>query len=171
MQASKGITVGKKVLDGTTLDTPDAINVLDQVTVLTLLQLEFDSTKPPGWPQGTTKMEQYNKNNTRSNVWMILHKCLQKKDELTKSGKRLPNGWLQGVIDSKKKEYNAPHFIVNYTTIHRWKTCNNVTPLHSSVASPVAAIEPELLEICIAMGNARQPLTSLEGLELANSLI
>ena len=37
--------------------------------------------------------------------------------------------------------------------------------------SPVSNMEPALLEICIAMGNARQPLTAAEGLALANSLI
>jgi hypothetical protein len=39
------------------------------------------------------------------------------------------------------------------------------------VSSPIEEAEEALVELCIAMGNIRQPLMATEGLQLMNSLI
>ena len=71
----------------------------------------------------------------------------------------------------KKEEYKVPDLIVIHSTVHSHMSRRSTNPKHHGPGSPVVEMEPVFLQLCIEMGNARQPLTSSEGLELANSLI
>ena len=71
----------------------------------------------------------------------------------------------------KKKMYNVPSLYVCHMTIHSCTIQNNINPPYWGSPSPVAVMELVLVQIVVAMSNCHQPLISLEGLELANSLI
>ena len=144
-------------------------HITRQNNSVTLVSLGPKENKHIGCPKGTTKQEIHDKC-LREKQCLDTITCMYE-EKRTSQKNCVPNLWLQGVIDSKKQDYNVTNLFVSYKTIHSRVTRKNLTPTHPGTCSPILSMEPALLEICLAIANIRQPLTSTKGLELANSLI
>ena len=84
--------------------------------------------------------------------------------------KRLPNGFLRDLIQSKKKEYGVNVAINKDRIISRHRR-GNLCPNHRGTDSPIASADMALVEICIQMGKIRQPLTGPQAVVVFNDLI
>jgi hypothetical protein len=77
---------------------------------------------------------------------------------------------LDRLITKKKTEYGLEKdYHISKETIQTRMKRKNPEPAY--LKSSLAAAEETLVELCIQMGNARQPLKPSEGLQLMNSLI
>jgi hypothetical protein len=62
-------------------------------------------------------------------------------------------------------------FYISDESIMTQQKRKSLDPSNSGVMSPITAVKEALVQMCIAMGNIRQPLTSSKGLQLMNILI
>ena len=152
--------------------TPVEVDLLnEETTTFSLSQVGPEDKKTPGWPRGSTKLQLYAR---KEREGMFRQDCTSihyQNKWIYPTWKLFAQKLASRCNWFKKDDYNVPSLLVNYKTLYSWMARNNTTPKHWGPVSPVAAMEPILFQICIKMGNDHQPLTSLEGLELANSLI
>jgi hypothetical protein len=84
---------------------------------------------------------------------------------------RLPKGTIDACIDTAKKKFNIPdRFDIPKRTIQSRVEKGNPQPSRGPT-SPMATIEPLLVEFCCRMNRVFSPLDVAQGLALANSLI
>ena len=81
---------------------------------------------------------------------------------------------LRNLLEEAKVKYKVSEPIC-YKNIQnivqtRYKR-NSLKCMHRGTASPMASLEPIILEIALQKGRMNQPLTVEEGLHLSNSLI
>jgi hypothetical protein len=79
---------------------------------------------------------------------------------------------LAKLIREKKRANGVPNsYYISENTIKTRLKKRRLDPPHPGVSSPLEAAEEALVQICIMMGNVRQPLTPTEGLLVMNGLI
>ena len=84
-----------------------------------------------GHPKGTTKIEAHQKKTREKNCLdAIASVYTQQKEDSNNNGTRLTKGWVNKIIDAKKKEFNVPDLCVSYLTIHNQMKQNNTKPPH-----------------------------------------
>ena len=93
-----------------------------------------------------------------------------KYEHLKLTNKRIERGLFQKIIEDAQEKYGLEKNIPIKTIQSRYRR-NRMIVTHRSTVSPMAQIEPALLQILIQKGKMNQPLTVDEGLQLANSMI
>ena len=128
---------------------------------------EIRSRNLGGRPVGSTIPEKKKK---KDDFIRMMNEITEKYCELKNTYLKLPNGKVQKIIDEAKEKYGVSETI-SYNTIKSRLRRKTIQCNHRGTESPMAAIEPAILEIAIQRGKMNQPLTVAEGLRLANSLI
>ncbi len=127
-----------------------------------------------GRPKGSTRENATKvKARNRQCVYEITKVYQDKMNEVRAAGRqRVTGNYLAKLIREKKRANGVPdsYYIAEKTIINRIKK-RRLDPSHPGVSSPLAAAKEVLVQICIMMGNVRQPLTPTEGVQLMNSLI
>jgi len=122
-----------------------------------------------GRPKGTTDKDLRNKNEKeKSCLAAVCHRFNEIKNQKIK---RMEQNELDRIILETKTEYGLLDFQISPETVRSRVKRQRLNPQHCGTPSPCLGIEDTLVEICLAMSQARQPLTCSEGLALANSLI
>jgi hypothetical protein len=136
---------------------------------------DINSTKKAiGRPKGSTKANARKENILQRKCKTEIAIAYEKKQaEMKEAGhERVPKGYLTNLIRQKKKDLGVSEtYYIAEKTIHTRLNVKRLEPNHPGVESPLLSAEETLVQICIAMGNCRQPLTASEGLQLMNSLI
>jgi hypothetical protein len=127
------------------------------------------TTKKTGRPKGTTKMKLYNDVQQRKVCMAEIAKDYDRKmNEVKATGgiqTRVTKGYMKDLIEEKKKEYGiAKSFYISVETIKTRLKKRQLDPPHPGILSPIASAEETLVQMLIAMGNMRQPLTPTKGL-------
>ena len=84
--------------------------------------------------------------------------------------KKLAKGEGERMIEKAKLKYNVTDK-VSIRTIQSRFSRGKLYCRHRGTTSPMEELEPVILDIAVQRGRMNQPLTNVEGLELANSLI
>jgi hypothetical protein len=84
---------------------------------------------------------------------------------------RLRKGSLNEIIDLAKKKYSVPDSIIISTQTVRQRLKRGKNNGHAGHKSPMEDVEPYLVELIKKLAEMRTPVTTAQGLELANSLI
>ena len=84
---------------------------------------------------------------------------------------RLRKGSLNEIIDLAKKKYSVPDSIIISTQTVRQRLKRGQNNGHAGHKSPMEDVEPYLVELIKKLAEMRTPVTTAQGLELANSLI
>ena len=138
-----------------------------------------DDTGPPrkrqkgGRPKGTTVKSSQAEYDIYQKVCAEAARDFQNAlDEVAKTGKcRTKKGLLDQIIQDVKKRHNVEHFEIPPATVRKRILRKNLAPPHRGLVSPMEKIEPMLVELCIRLGRARQPLKCKDFLPLVNSII
>ena len=126
---------------------------------------EIPSRNLGGRPVGSTIPEK-----KKDDFIRMMNKIAEKYGELKHTYLKLPNGKVNKIIDEAKEKYGVSETI-SYNTIKSRLRRKTIHCNHRGTESPMAAIEPAILEIALQRGKMNQLLTVAEGLQLANSLI
>jgi hypothetical protein len=138
-----------------------------------------ENTGPPrkrqkgGRPKGTTVKSSQAEYDIYQKVCAEAARDFQNAlDEVAKTGKcRTKKGLLDQIIQDVKKRHNVEHFEIPPATVRKRILCKNLAPPHRGLVSPMEKIKPMLVELCIRLGRARQPLKCKDFLPLVNSII
>jgi len=84
---------------------------------------------------------------------------------------RLRKGSLKEIIVLAKKKYSVPDSIIISTQTVRQRLKRGKNNGHAGHKSPMEDVEPYLVELIKKLAEMRTPVTTAQGLELANSLI
>jgi hypothetical protein len=125
-----------------------------------------------GRPKGTTEAaaEELERNmELATQESVLLFK--EKRKENRSSKKRLRYGLLDDIIKSAKKKYSVPDDVTIRKDCICQRVKRNLASNHAGQQSPMIEIEPYLVELIIKLSSIHMPITSVQGLELANSLI
>lgn len=149
--------------------------------VATALQLEVPladlRTSVGGRPKGTTleaaATMTSRKRKAVNDASILYHKA---KTEAKKKGSRVKNGCvdqiIKEVLSEAKLDVDDPTFKIPRDTViarvHRNRSLTNSTP---GSPSPLALVEPYLVQICLQKALMGQPMGATEGLAMANSII
>jgi hypothetical protein len=133
--------------------------------------MESTSSKIAGRPKGTTiaagkSLEQRVDLATKEAVdWLANY------NKKSKSKKRLKKGLLMEVIRAAKEKYFVDDNISICCGTVRQRVKRNSNSGHVGQTSPMLQVEPYLVELIIKLAEMRQPITTSQGLQVANSLI
>ncbi len=89
----------------------------------------------------------------------------------SKSKKRLTKGLLSEAIEAAKIKHFLPEDTTICTGTIRQRVKRNSNSGHVGQTSPMVQVEPYLVELIIKLAEMRYPITTSQGLQLANSLI
>ena len=78
---------------------------------------------------------------------------------------------LKSIIAQTKTKFGILEYEIPPETVRTRYQQQRLNPKHQGTPSPVSKIEETLVEICLGMSAARQPLTCAEGLMLVNLMI
>jgi len=92
------------------------------------------------------------------------------KDKMRREGARVKKGALADIIMQCKNKYNVPHADIKVGTVKQ-RLKRNSTKSGPGQKSPMEHIEPYIVSIIIQLANMRIPITTLQGLQLCNSII
>jgi hypothetical protein len=99
-------------------------------------------------------------------VKLYAKEASSKKEE----GIRVQKGYLDSLIDNKKKEFGVDERVAKKTIRNRAQ--HDITSIiHPGVKSPLQDAEQALVEICIQLGKICQPLNVTKAIELMNNLV
>jgi hypothetical protein len=173
----------RRASDLTELDANATEATLSPMTVSN--DLPQDDAGPPkkrqkgGRPKGTTiensqeEIERYKKA-----VAEVAQDYKNALDDVEKqalhhsSGRRhIRKGTLDRIIEYAKKKHNVDHLEIPKETIKSRVKRGCLAPSHPGLVSPMEQVEPILVELCIRLGRARQPLKCKNFIPLANSLV
>jgi hypothetical protein len=92
------------------------------------------------------------------NNFAVLHDCVNEtmKPHTSRYVKR---GTLHQIIEDAKKRHNVTHLDISKATIRTRIKRRSLAPSHHGLVSPMEQIEPMLVELCIQLGHARQPVS------------
>ena len=85
--------------------------------------------------------------------------------------KWLPKGLLDEIIEDSKLKHGLDDEVVILKDTVRQRLKRGSTNRHAGQVTPMAEMEPYLVELILQLAKMRTPITSAQGLELANSLI
>ena len=94
----------------------------------------------------------------------------QKYDNIKLTGKKIQKSVFNEIIEDAKNKFNIDE-IISIRTIQSRYCRKNIVVKHRGTATPMAPLEPALLEIVIQKSKMNQPLTVDNALQLANSMI
>lgn len=123
-----------------------------------------------GCPKGTTHKNLLKRKDTEKQCVDEVTKYYKQLCIGAKSG-RQRKGSLLNIITQTKEDYGLTSFDISKQTIHSHIKRNLLSAPHYGIKSPLYKIKSVIVEMIIAMGNMRQPLTSMEGLQLVKSFI
>jgi hypothetical protein len=93
-------------------------------------------------------------------------------DEVAESGKcRMKQGLLDQIIQDTKRRNKLEHLEISKKMIRMRISRRSLAPPHRGLVSPMEQIEPMLVELCIRLGRARQPMKCKNFIPLVNSII
>ena len=122
------------------------------------------------WPKGSTKAKKKKDKETESKCTdsIVLEYSRRYNASQSIRGK-VEYGYLERLIDEKKKEFGINISISSKTIINR--TQRGLLTKHHGAKSPLEEVEVALVQICIQMGKIRQPLSCIEAITLMNDMI
>jgi hypothetical protein len=85
--------------------------------------------------------------------------------------KRLKKGSLKEIISAAKQKFHVPEDIIISTDVVRQRLKRGRNNGHAGHKSPMEDIEPYLVELIKKLADMRTPITTSQGLQLANLLI
>jgi hypothetical protein len=143
------------------------------VSLSSVIETKLNDPKPKaiGRPKGSTDAE------TRSVLEKIELATSEAADEFEKmeknksAKKRLSKGSLDEIIKKSKVKHGLDEDIIILKDTVRQRVKRGSNSGHFGHLSPMAEVEPYLVELVIQLANMRIPVTASQGLELANSLI
>lgn len=129
--------------------------------------------KPAGRPNGTTKDAKYNlKVRIRDCRNAAAAEFHEQKNIAKKEGKYVKKGCLEDIIRKQKDIFKLPDdIVIGEEGIRSRHYRGNLQVTTMGVESPMAAIEPKLVELIIRMSRIRRCLTPSQCLLLANDLV
>ena len=114
------------------------------------------------------------KENNQKYVSMINYITEKYAEQRLTLNSRAPKGLLHAIFEEAKAKYNVSETI-NFKNVQKCVQTrfqrNSLRCSHQGTVSPMAPLEPLILEIAVQKGRMNQPLTVEEGLHLSNSLI
>jgi hypothetical protein len=127
-------------------------------TVLTQMQLADQKDLPMKLPESFPK-----------SIKKATQEAVHEFHEMKSKKARLRKGSLKEIIVLAKKKYSILDSIIitTHTVRQRLKRDNG----HAGHKSPMEDVEPYLVELIKKLAEMRTPVTTAQGLELANSLI
>jgi len=93
------------------------------------------------------------------------------KSKSRSSKKRLQRGLLDEILSAARKKHCIPEDVIIHKDTIRQRVKRNTKDGHIGQRSPMLDIEPYLVELVTKLAEMRTPITTTQGLELANSLI
>jgi hypothetical protein len=154
-----------------------ASSVADKSTVLGYLDEDDIESPPPlvergkgGRPKGITTEMVRNKKKQIGQATVAACKRYQQ-DERVQTTERLNQGVLLGIMQAVEQEYELPERTLNFWTIKKRVHRKNVFGQSESTTSPLAEMEPILVEYCMRLARIGQPLTKDQLTSLAISMI
>ena len=121
-----------------------------------------------GRPKGTTLK---NQNESKSRHVSMVNFVCEKYKKIKLTNKRIKKGDFDAIICEAKSRFGMDKCDISIKTVQsRFRRKKLIVP-HRGTESPMATVEPALLQIVIQKGKMNQPLTVQEGLQLANSMI
>ncbi len=169
-----------------TLIMPQAMIIMPPVTMImlpTMTSESYSGSEYDNAPEKTTKMVGGRPKDSTDAAAEDLErrveaatkeavKCLKiRKQESRSSKKRLRYGLLNDIIEASKKKYCIPDDVIISKECMQQRVKRNSKDNHAGQTSPMIDIEPYLVELIIKLVNMCTPITTSQGLELANSLI
>jgi hypothetical protein len=124
-----------------------------------------------GRPKGTTAADFMCLEERIESAMKEVAEWLARNTTKSRSKKRLKKGLLQGVINVAKEKFDLDDSINICCGTVRQRVQQNSNGGHIGQASPMLDVEPYLVDLIIKLGEMRQPITTSQGLQLANSLI
>ena len=123
-----------------------------------------------GRPKGSTKAKKKNDKETESKCTdSIVMEYSRRYNAAQSVGGKVEYGYLERLIDEKKKEFGINISISSRNIRHR--THRGLQTAHHGAKSPLEEVEVALVEICIQMGKICQPLSCTEAITLMNDMI
>jgi hypothetical protein len=93
-------------------------------------------------------------------------------DEFAKMRKcHMKKGLLDQIIQDAKKRNHVTHLEILKATMRKQVVCKSLAPCHPGLVSPMEQIELTLVELCIQLGHARQPLKCKSFIPLVNLVL
>jgi hypothetical protein len=93
------------------------------------------------------------------------------KEQCSGAGSKLPKGRIQTIISDIEKKYSLSAKTLSKETVLSRVKANNLTGFSPQHTSPVAQLEPMIVEYCIRLARMGCPLECGDVLHLANSMI
>ena len=134
---------------------------------------ETSTLKPAGRPNGTT-------NDAKYSLKLRIRECRnaaaaefhEQKNIAKSNGKYVKKGCLEKIIKEQKEIYELPDdVIIEKEGIRSRHYRGNLKVTTMGVESPMATMEPQLVELIIRMSRIRRCLTPSQCLLLANDLV
>jgi hypothetical protein len=123
-----------------------------------------------GRPKGNTKAKKKKEKETESKCTDSIVMEYSRRFKASQSvGGKVEYGYLESLIDEKKKEFGVNISISSRNIRNR--THRGLQTAHHGAKSPLEEVEVALVEICIQMGKIRQPLSCTEAITLMNDMI
>jgi hypothetical protein len=144
-----------------------SIAVLDFVTNLQ----SKEPVKSIGHPKGTTAAAAMSLKQRTELATKEAADWLANIYKKSKSKKHLMKDLLSEAIEAAKKKHFLPEDTTICTGTIRQRVKRNGNSGHVGQTSPMVQVEPYLVELIIKLAEIRQPITTSQALQLANSLI
>ena len=91
----------------------------------------------------------------------MMNEIVQNYSDLMNTYPKLPNGEVHKIIEHAKEKYGVSQTI-SYNTIKSRYHRKKIQYKHRGTETPMAAIEPAILEIAVQKSKMNQPLTVAE---------
>ena len=132
--------------------------------------------KKVGRPKGSTDEAKYAKADAeiKATNWVV-EQHYNAREALLQDDtgrKQLPNGFLKNLVEEAKELWNLPDkFKVSRQAVSAREIRGRLKVNHRGTPSPMAPIEPTILQYCIAANRMNAPLDKPQVIQLANDLI
>ena len=132
-----------------------------------------DPQSKGGRPLGTTDAVKFNqKHITMSCLDAIAHEFHEQKNVAKREGRNEKKGYIERIIEAKRKEFNLPDDVkLDKEAIRARHYRGNLSVASMGPISPMAEVEPQLVELIIRMSRIQRCLAPIQCLLLANDLI
>lgn len=97
--------------------------------------------------------------------------CLEEKNNAILLEMRVPNGRSLEIVNEVKRKYDLNEESFSYETVRSRVKNNNPTGIGKQIQSPLAPIEPEIVDWCIRLSEMGEALTKYELMELTDDII
>lgn len=135
------------------------------------VSLSDGAKKPGGRPKGTTKAAKrdYNTREEEATEKAVIQYFEAR--AAAGSNDRVAPGTIKTIIDRIEKEYNLPQGTVREETIRSRFKRRNTTGKGKTHVSPIAPIEPIIVDFCVKLARMGSPLDRDQVISLTNDLL